>query len=238
MLVTGGARRLGRAAALAFAEEGAQLLIHYHDAAAEAEETIQRIEKGGGRAFSYQADLGVEGEGEALFRRLETDRRLPTILINSASLYRRNTWKTVERKDVERDAALTAWAPFELSRSFASRVQEGCIINILDARMVDYDAQHLSYHLAKRDLFTLTRILALELAPKIRVNGVAPGIVLPPESTAEKQRTAFREATLLQRMGSPEDVTRALIFLAESPFITGEVLFVDGGRQLRGRVYG
>ncbi len=238
VLVTGGARRLGRSAALAFAREGAELLIHYHDAAEEAEETVRCIEEGGGRASSYRADLAVEGGGEALFRNLEADRRLPSILINSASVYGTNTWKTVGWKELERDAALTAWAPLELSRSFAARVEEGCIINILDARMVDYDSQHLSYHLAKRDLFTLTRILAIELAPNIRVNGLAPGIVLPPGNTPEKQLEAFRQATLLQRMGNPEDVAKALIFLAESSFITGEVLFVDGGRHLRGRVYG
>ena len=242
VLVTGGARRLGKAVALAFAEAGADVVVHYHDSEKEARATAAEIEKRGKRfgvrATPVGADLSKEGDAAALIDRLSEGNLLPSVLINSASVYGSNTFAGVQRGDLERDAAITAYGPLELSRRFAELAGSGSIVNILDARMVDYDSQHLSYHLAKRTLFTLTRILAVELAPAIRVNGVAPGIILPPDDTPEKQLEKYRSATLLQTTGGTEDITRTVLFLVSSPFITGDVIFVDGGRHLRGRMYG
>jgi NAD(P)-dependent dehydrogenase (short-subunit alcohol dehydrogenase family) len=124
-----------------------------------------------------------------------------------------------------------------LSRRLAAQKRAGSIVNLLDARMLDYDRQHLSYHLSKRALWDLTRIGAIEFAPLIRVNAVAPGLVLPPTGKDTEYLEKLKHTNLLNRYGSPEDVARAVLFLIESPFITGQVIFVDGGRHMRGRVY-
>ena len=238
VLITGAARRLGRSAAEAFAERGAELIIHYHRSADAAAETVRSCRELGVRAAAYGADLSSPGEAEGLIGRLEEDELLPTIIVNSASLYTKNSLENVRREELEGDAALTAYAPLELCRSFSRKAESGSIINVLDARMVDYDRSHLSYHLAKETLFHLTRILAVELAPAFRVNGIAPGIILPPEHTSKESVEKFRRANPLQLVGSPDDFTDALLFLAGSRFITGDVLFVDGGRHLKGRMYG
>lgn len=238
VLVTGGARRLGKRAAETCADAGADIVIHYHFSEDEAAAAVEEMRQKGVRAFACKADLSAEGEARELIDRLEKEKLLPTMLINSASLYRADTFSTAQRKNLHADTALTAYGPLELSRRFAERAEGGSLINVLDARMVDYDSQHFSYHLAKLTLFHITRILAVELAPRFRVNGIAPGIILPPDGTAPEQLEKFRRGNPLEKTGSPEDFTRTLLFLAESPFITGEVIFVDGGRHLRGRMYG
>ncbi len=238
VLITGAARRLGRSAAEAFAERGAEVIVHYHHSADAAEQTVGSCRKRGVHAAAYGADLGTSGEAERLFELLEKDAFLPTILINSASVYTKNSFEDVRRDELEGDAALTAYGPLELCRSFSRKLHSGSIVNVLDARMVDYDRAHLSYHLAKETLFHLTRILAVELAPGFRVNGIAPGIIMPPEHSSSESVERFRRANPLQLIGSPEDFTEALLFLAGNRFITGDVLFVDGGRHLKGRMYG
>jgi NAD(P)-dependent dehydrogenase (short-subunit alcohol dehydrogenase family) len=238
VLITGAARRLGRSAAEAFAERGAEVIIHYHRSADAAEETVQSCRARGVRATAIGADLASPGEAGELFARLEKEELLPTILVNSASVYSENGFENVRREELEGDAALTAYAPLELCRCFSRKANSGSIINVLDARMVDYDRSHLSYHLAKETLFHLTRILAVELAPGFRVNGIAPGIILPPEGSSSESVEKFRRANPLQLVGSPEDFTEAMLFLAGSRFNTGDVLFVDGGRHLKGRMYG
>ncbi|MFP4491382.1 MAG: SDR family oxidoreductase [Spirochaetaceae bacterium] len=238
VLVTGGARRLGKRAAEVCADAGADIVIHYHSSDDDAAAAVEEISRKGVHALCRKADLSVEGEARELIDRLEGEKLLPTMVINSASLYRADTFSTASRKDLHAVADLTAYGPLELSRRFAERAESGSVINVLDARMVDYDAQHFSYHLAKLTLFHITRILAVELAPRFRVNGIAPGIILPPDGTAPKQLEKFRLGNPLEKTGTPEDFTRTLLFLAASPFITGEVVFVDGGRHLRGRMYG
>jgi NAD(P)-dependent dehydrogenase (short-subunit alcohol dehydrogenase family) len=111
-------------------------------------------------------------------------------------------------------------------------------VNVLDARMVDYDQHHLAYHLSKRLLHDLTRVLSCELAPDIRVNGIAPGIILPDRPDDPVLIEKYRQATLLKRIGTPEEYVQALLFLITNEFVTGQVIFVDGGRHLRGRFYG
>lgn len=238
VLVTGGARRLGKKTAEAFAGAGADVLIHFHSSKEEAEQTVVELQAYGVHAAAYQADLSAEDGPDLLVERVFEDGFSPRILINSASSYSTNTFSSVTSKSLEHDAALIAYAPLALSRRFAEKAESGSILNVLDARMVDYDSQHLSYHLAKRTLMSLTSILALELAPSFRVNGIAPGIILPPEHGTEQQVERSRLANPLRAIGSAEDFTRTLLFLSSSPFITGEVIFVDGGRHLHGRIYG
>jgi hypothetical protein len=238
VLVTGGARRLGRAAASAFAKEGADVVIHYRSSSREAEALAGEIRALGRRALILDADLSSTAEAERLLPRAGEAGFHPDILINSASLWRRNEFPRLTWEELEGSMRLTAFAPLALCRDFAGRLgREGAIINVLDARIADYDRRHLSYHLSKRMLADLTRIMAVELAPEVRVNGIAPGIILPPEDADDQLRERIRRATLLQRLGTVEEYRQALLFLASNSFLTGQILYVDGGRSLRGRMY-
>jgi hypothetical protein len=239
ILITGASRRLGKAAAHAFAREGGELIIHYHAAEREAQQTRDELRSAGTRVSLAGADLSDPREAEGLLARITAEGGSPDILVNSASLWAENTLQEMRWEALESSLRLSAYAPLSLARSFAtlSREEEGCVLNVLDARIADYDRRHLSYHLSKRLLADLTRIMAVEFAPHIRVNGIAPGIILAPEGTGEEQLERFRRGNLLRRLGSVEEYTEALLFLAAHRFITGQILYVDGGRALRGRMY-
>ncbi|HNR34300.1 MAG TPA: SDR family oxidoreductase, partial [Candidatus Hydrogenedentes bacterium] len=133
---------------------------------------------------------------------------------------------------------LNALAPFLLGRCLAAQKRPGGIVNLLDARIADYDREHASYHLSKRLLFTLTRMMAVEFAPCVRVNGIAPGLILPPEGKDESYLAQLAATNPLNRYGSPDDVAEAVLYLLRSDFVTGQVIFVDGGRHMRGGMYG
>lgn len=239
VLITGAARRLGRAAAEAFAAEGAQVVLHYHSSAEEAGELAKTLRSQGSRCMTIGADLSSAEEAEQLLPRVREAGFHPDLLVNSSSLWRRNSLADVEWDDLQSSLRLSAFAPLALSRSFANELQGGgAIINVLDARIADYDRRHLSYHLSKRLLADLTRIMAVEYAPAVRVNGIAPGIILPPEGAGEELLERIRRATLLRRLGTVDEYRQALIFLASNAFLTGQLLYLDGGRSLRGRMYG
>ena len=139
---------------------------------------------------------------------------------------------------VGENVRINAWAPFVLSKAVADQGIPASIVNFLDTRMLDHDSKHVSYHLSKRMLFTLTRMTALEFAPRVRVNGVAPGLVLPPPGHDTSYLKALAHTNPLNAHGAAEDVARAVVFLFESPFITGQVIYVDGGRHMLGGIYG
>jgi NAD(P)-dependent dehydrogenase (short-subunit alcohol dehydrogenase family) len=129
-------------------------------------------------------------------------------------------------------------APFVLAREFKNICSRGSIINFLDARMTDYEPNHISYQLSKQMLFNLTRMMSLEFAPSIRVNAVAPGIIIPDNIYDEESLLRLKEGNPLMRIGTLEEVTSTVLFLLQNEFITGQVIYVDGGRNLRGNVYG
>ena len=159
------------------------------------------------------------------------------MLINNASTFPSDTLDTLTPDTLARNAHLHAVAPLVLSRRLAATGRPGAIVNLLDARVMDYDREHASYHLSKRMLLSLTRMMALEFAPRVRVNAVAPGLILPPAGETHDYLDRLAATNPLECHGAVEDVTEAVLFLLASPFVTGQVLFVDGGRHLRGRVH-
>jgi NAD(P)-dependent dehydrogenase (short-subunit alcohol dehydrogenase family) len=171
------------------------------------------------------------------------------VLVNSASSFPSNRLNEMTLQELHVAVDVNAFIPLVLSREFAredshensrenSRANSRSIVNLLDTRIVDYDREHVAYHLSKRMLFTLTRMMAVEFAPHIRVNAVAPGLILPPPGKDEAYLEAQVNTNPLHRVGKVEDVARAVLFLVRSNFVTGQVLFVDGGRHLRGSMYG
>lgn len=239
-LVTGAGQRLGRAIAGDLAGQGADVAVHYFRSAEQAAATAGDVQRLGRRAWTLGADLAdPAGAGELMERAIAAAGGPVDILINSASTFLPSRLMDVEPAEIDQSIHLHALAPLLLSRALARQGRPGGrIINMLDARMVDYDRDHAAYHLGKRMLLTLTRMLALELAPAVRVNAVAPGAVLPAAGSSPEQFEEIGRAAPLQRVGSPADVLRAVRFLLDSPFITGQVIYVDGGRHMRGNVYG
>jgi pteridine reductase len=236
-LVTGAAKRIGRAIALALAQHGAHVVIHYHTSRAEAHTTAEDMRACGVKARTIQADLNDLEQAAAMLTELHPQTGTLDILINSASIFPADQVMDFSATSFQQNMAVNALAPLWLSRAFAHQTQSGAIINLLDTRILDYDASHTAYHLSKRTLFTLTKMLSRELAPGIRVNGVAPGLILPPPGKPEAYLQQFTRSNPLQRIGTLEDVTEAVLFLLRSDFITGQIIYVDGGRHLKGAMY-
>ncbi|HET7317614.1 MAG TPA: SDR family oxidoreductase, partial [Nitrospirota bacterium] len=134
--------------------------------------------------------------------------------------------------DVMRHMHVNAWTPLVLSREFARLARRGTIINILDTKIAGFDRKHAAYILSKHMLSVVTRLCAVEFAPEITVNGIAPGLILPPNGKDETYLDKKAKALPLKRHGGPEDVTEAALYLLRSRFVTGQVIYVDGGRHL------
>jgi NAD(P)-dependent dehydrogenase (short-subunit alcohol dehydrogenase family) len=203
-LMTGGAQRLGAATGRALAAEGASVVIHYNRSRAPAEQLAQELQKSDTSAWIVKADLEKPEEVGALIpRALDLSGQLD-ILVNNASIFSPDTLMEATFENVVQNLRVNAWAPLALSRSFARHAKRGAIVNFLDTRVADYDWKHFSYIVSKNVLELWTRMTALEFAPSIRVNAVAPGLILPPPGKDE----AYLEA------------------------MTGQVIYVDGGRHL------
>lgn len=246
-LVTGGAKRIGGAVALALAREGADLIVHYNRSAREAEEVVSAARRIGVRSAALAADLSGVAPASELFERAVATYGTIDLLINSASIFEESSFPTVSPEEIHRNVDVNALAPMELCRCFGAHVSGrergetaplGSIVNLLDTRMLDYDRRHLAYHLSKRMLFALTRIAASELAPSIRVNAVAPGLVLPPPGEGDDYLERLKGTNPLRAVGTLEQVCSAVLFLATNEFVTGQVIYVDGGRHLAGSFYG
>ncbi|MFP4052231.1 MAG: SDR family oxidoreductase [Phycisphaerae bacterium] len=237
-LVTGGARRLGRAIVEALATAEARVVVHYNSSSQEAEELVETLREQGRDAWSISADLCETGQADRLLPRASELCGSPIeVLVNSASVFPADSVLDVTAASLTQNMNLHTYAPLALARGMANQRRRGQILNMLDTRVVDYDRKHASYHLSKRGLFTLTRMLAIELAPEIAVNAVAPGLILPPPGEDETYLRRLAHTNPLNRHGEAADVVDAAMFLLGSSFITGQVIFVDGGRHLKGRVY-
>jgi pteridine reductase len=237
-LITGAARRLGRATAMSLAQTGADVIVHYRTRAAEAQSLAEEIKTQGRKAWTIQADLADAAQTETLMEQAVHQVGSVDILINNASVFPSDTVMDMAPEALMQSVAIHAAAPLILSRQMAKQGRPGHIINLLDSRVEDYDRHHASYHLGKRMLLSLTRMLAVELAPRIAVNAVAPGLILPPEGQDESYLQNLAHTNPLQRYGDPQDITDAVLFLLSSDFITGQVIFVDGGRHLKGKMNG
>jgi pteridine reductase len=237
-LVTGAAIRLGKAIAESLADAGATLAIHHHGSEAEAQSLVAALRASGHRAEAFRADLSDDAALDGLLPAVEKSLGAVSVLVNSAGRF--DNVPFLETKDALLDAVwrLNARAPFRLARAAAAGMVargSGDIINVVDlgGGFVPWPG-YAAYCMSKAALAMLTQVLAVELAPSVRVNGVAPGTVLPPEAMGKDEREALRQRIPLKRFGRPEDVAETVRFLVTGPdFITGQVVAVDGGR-LRG----
>jgi NAD(P)-dependent dehydrogenase (short-subunit alcohol dehydrogenase family) len=250
-LITGAAKRLGREIALELAARRCRVIVHYHQSEIAAQNLVAQLRERGVVAETLRADLSNRDEVDGLMLRAVELAGPVDYLINNAAIYAESSLNNLQPENLDAMLRLNAYAPLQLSRAFAQQGTGGAIVNLLDARMDDYDREHLAYHLSKRMLKSLTKILAWELAPRARVNGIAPGLILPPAAednlSAATPRGAAeslewletrRPTNPLNAYGSSADVAAAALILLGADFVTGEVIHVDGGRHLRGNFYG
>ncbi len=237
-LVTGASRRIGREIAIAMAAEGADVILHCNHSIAEAESTAEEIRALGRQSWVVQGDLAETTATTGIFAGARDAAGCDIdILINNASIFKEGGPLEVTPADFMTNMNIHALSPLILSQCIAAQSGKGDIINILDTRILECDNIHAAYHLSKRTLFTLTRMLAKELAPEIRVNGIAPGLVLPPPGKTENYLAKLAHSLPLQHYGRAKDVADAAIFLLKSSFVTGQIIYIDGGRHLRGSSY-
>lgn len=232
VLVTGAAKRIGRAIAVDLGSEGARVAVHYGRSRQEAEETV-RLAGDGARAFG--ADLRSTKEIGCLSEEVYRSMGRIDFLVNNAALFGRTPFFETTEEEWDRFHDVNLKGAFFLTQAVARVMKEGAIVNIADTGGVRLWPGYLAYGASKAGLVALTRGLARALAPKIRVNGVLPGPMLPPEGEGDLETLdEAASKTLLKRPGRPEDVARAVRFLIESPYVTGALLPVDGGRLAAG----
>ena len=233
-LITGGARRVGRAITLALAGGGAHVVINYHTSAAEAESAAQEALRLGVRALPIQADVADPEQVRAMFAAANQQLGGVDILVNSSSLFKKTPFPTGDPGDWQRVTRILLDGAFYCANAAAPGMLEkgaGLIVNILDGAAWEPWPEYVAHCVGKAGLLALTRQLALDLAPAVRVNGVAPGPVLPPPGSSPSRIAQIAQRTLLRRWGTPEDVAQAVLFLVGADYITGEVIVVDGGER-------
>jgi NAD(P)-dependent dehydrogenase (short-subunit alcohol dehydrogenase family) len=234
-LVTGGARRIGRALVLELAASGYAVAIHHHDSGAEAEALAAQIGRKGGKAVALAADLADEAAVKQLLPEAATALGPIGVLVNNASIFGNDTVSSATRESWDAHMAVNLRAPFVLTQEFAAQLPPnagGAIVNLLDERVWNLTPYFVSYTLTKSALWTLTRTMALALAPRIRVNGIGPGPTLPSPRQSAAQFAERCHAMPLKRGTSPDEVAAALRFILAAPAMTGQMIALDGGEHL------
>ena len=234
VLVTGGARRVGRTIAEALAKRHAHIVISYRSSAREAQDTAKALQRYGTEALAMRADLAKSADVQRLMSRIRRRFGRLDVLVNSAANFDRTPFTTLTERDWDHALDTNLKGPF-LCALYGSRLMRrgGKIINIADWSGVRPYRDYLPYCVSKSGVIGLTKALAKELAPKIQVNAIAPGPILPPpDMTAAARRRVIRRVPL-QRWGSPQDIANTVLFLIEgTDFMTGSVVFVDGGQVI------
>lgn len=237
VLVTGAGRRVGAAIAIAFAQPGTTVILHHHSATSGVEEVGREVTRRGGEGVPMRADLTDAASCRALITRVVEEHGGIDVLVSSAANFERIPFDEVDEAALERALTLNVRASFSLAHAAAQtlRDREGNIVLITCTSATLPYANFLPYVVSKGAAKQLMRALAIELAPHVRVNAVAPGTVLPPEEMSVEQREKLAHKTLLRRIGSAEDVAEAVVYLANARFVTGQEILVDGGVVLAGR---
>lgn len=234
-LVTGAGRRIGRAIALDLAAQGYGVGVHYHRSRDEAGQVVEAIKAKGGRAVALPANLGDESETTTLVSRLSAALGPPSLLVNNASLFERDEALTATRASWDAHIEANLRAPFVLSQEFARHLPaqgEGLIVNILDQRVWNVTPHFTSYTVSKAGLWTITQTLALALAPRVRVNAIGPGPVIPSSRQSQAQFDRQVASVPLQRSASPDEICAAIHFMIAAKSMTGQMIALDGGQHL------
>ena len=244
-LVTGGARRLGRAMALALAERGVDIALHYNSNADEAETTAKEIRAFGVNAVTLQTNLLDMDQTNTLIDRARDGLGQDLdVLINSASIFDYDTLASATQESWDKNIDSNLRAPFTLTQKFADQapkaarqdngemLAQATIVNMIDQRVKKLTKHYMTYTLAKSGLWTLTQTSARALGPNIRVNGIGPGSTMQGADQSDEQFLEHRLGSVLQRGANPQDIVAAMNFLLDAPAFTGQLLCIDGGQHL------
>ena len=235
-LVTGGGIRLGKAFALALAEKGVNLAVHYNSSEKPAEETARKARAFGVKAITVEANFNDPESVEALFPQIQRHFSCVDILINNAAIYLPGKGLETSHEAWKQQFQVNLETPFLLTKAFARQLpegREGRVLNIADAQILQHRPDHFAYRLTKLSLVEMTRMFALELAPQITVNAIGLGIMLPLAGKEDIDLQAYAKKHVpLNRTGSPEVAAENALHLIQSDFITGAFLTVDGGQYL------
>ena len=236
VLITGG-KRIGQVVAKELARRGADIATAYRGSRAEAEQTVQDVQALGRRAIAVQADVSREADCRALVAQTVAQLGRIDALVNMASVYRARPFATLTGQEWDEDLNVNLKAAFICSQAAAAQMTSGGhIVNFADWLAASGRPAYkdfVSYYVAKAGVKALTEALALQLAPSILVNAIAPGPILPPPDLTEEENREVAAATPLGRWGGEIEIAKAVIALIETEFITGETIRVDGGRHLR-----
>jgi len=233
-LITGSAVRIGRGIASHLADKGWSLALHYSTSSLEVSELESelRLKYSNQLFYSFKSDLGDADQTGKLIDQVIERFGSVDLLINNASVFEPASLKQTDNKLMARLTMINFIAPFILMRDFANKVQKGLIINIVDMRISNNKGDYLAYSLSKKSLWELTKMAALELAPRIRVNAIAPGAVLPPvgKDNSYLEKIAFK--TPMKATSGMISILRSLDYIADNEDLTGQLIFCDGGGHL------
>lgn len=230
-IVTGGARRLGKSISLCLAEMGYDIALHYGSSGEEAMETRKLIEEMGRNCQLISLDLSKPNAGPSFFDRIDSSFQIE-ILINSASIFKPSGFDTESEDLLDLHYAINLRSPYSLIKSFVNRCDHGHIINILDTKIAHNQTKHLDYLITKKALHDLTKMAAVSCGPRFRVNGIAPGLILPPEGKDHSYLDKKAQSIPLKTTGNAGQIQNAVIYLIKNPFLTGQILYIDGGEHL------
>ena len=238
VLITGAAKRIGRALALDLGARGWQVAVHYSTSRPEAEDVVAAIKAKGGKAVALDADLADGAATLALVGRAAAALGPLTCLINNASLFEKDMLPTLTLQSWDEHLDINLRAPALLTQAFAAQLPvdgSGNVINIIDQRVWNLTEHFFSYTISKAGLWAMTQSAALALAPRIRVNGIGPGPILPSSRQSQADFDRQCAATPLRRGSSPEEICDAVRFILQAPAMTGQMIALDGGSHLTWR---
>lgn len=232
VLITGAANRIGKQIALYFASKGHNIAIHYHNSDKEVIRTKNEIEqKYNVYCEIFKANFRDKTQTINLVLKVQEKMKLK-YLINNASIFHENSFLEEGISDLDAFTEINFKAPYLLTKQFARIAKRGCIINILDTKITQNHTNHFDYLLSKKFLDVFTKQVACELAPDIRVNGIAPGIILPPIDKNEEYISELAAKIPMKSSGNTYNITQTIDFLINNNFITGQIIFIDGGENL------
>jgi pteridine reductase len=232
-LITGAAKRIGKSIALCLAAQGYDIALHYNSSSDEAHAVADQIRAGGCRCNLFRCDFLQSSSIPDFCDDVFSCCPDTTVLINSASIFERANLQQTTEELFDRHFQVNFKVPFFLSQQFALRVNQGHILNIVDTKAARTLVQYFAYTLTKKTLFEFTKMAAKELAPHIRVNGIGPGLILPPPGEDDAYLQQRAHAIPLLQKGDVEYINSAVLFFLNNPYVTGECIMVDGGEHLK-----
>lgn len=231
-LVTSGAKRIGREICLRLAELGYDIVLTYLSSGEEAFELQNKINSIGRKCILKQCDLTLTEKIPGLMDEVIAECPNLELIVNNASIFERSIFSDTSLEELDKNLSIHLRTPFVIVREFSRRVAEGQVINMLDTRITKNKTAYFAYLISKKALADFTLMAASSLGPNIRVNGIAPGLILPPEGEGDEYLTQFAQKIPAKKQGSIDNITDSLEFLVKNDYITGQIIFNDGGEHL------